>query len=242
MAFPPLLLPLFSLLLATLSLAQTPSAPPPTPEGPINITAILEKGGQYTTLIRLLNTTQVGDQINNQLNNSHDGMTVFAPTDNAFSNLPSGTLNNLNPQQQVQLILYHVAPKYYSRADLLTVSNPVRTQASGQDGGVWGLYFSGEGNQVNVSTGVVETQINNALRQEAPLAVYEVDKVLIPKEFSEAKAPVASPPPPTNTSTGSNTTKSTGAAAEAPASGSGRLQMGVGLVVGVWLFCMGLLS
>ena len=214
MAFPTLLLPLLSLLLVTLSLAQTPSAPAPTPEGPINVTAILEKGGQYTTLIRLLNSTQVGNQIDNQLNNSHDGMTLFAPTDNAFSNLPSGTLNNLNPQQQVQLILYHVAPKYYSRADLLTVSNPVRTQASGQDGGVWGLYFSAEGNQVNVSTGVVETQINNALRQETLFAVYQVDKVLIPKEFTEAKLPWVSPPPPNTTSTGFNTMKSTGAVAE----------------------------
>ncbi|XP_057506599.1 fasciclin-like arabinogalactan protein 9 [Actinidia eriantha] len=217
MAFSPLfsLLSLISLLLAPPFLAQTPSTPAPTPGGPINITAILEKGGQYATLIHLINYSQMGDQINNQLNNSHDGMTIFAPTDNAFTNLPAGTLNTLNTmQQQVQLILYHVAPKYYSRVDLLTVSNPIRTQASSHEGIFWGLYFSGEGNQINVSTEVVETQINNALRQETPLAVYQVDKVLIPKEFTEAKLPWVSPPPPNTTSTGFNTMKSTGAAVE----------------------------
>ncbi|KAL0302101.1 UNVERIFIED_CONTAM: Fasciclin-like arabinogalactan protein 6 [Sesamum angustifolium] len=121
-------------------------------------------------------------------------MTVFAPTDNAFNNLPSGTLNNLTDQQHVQLVLYHICPKYYSLDSLLTVSNPVRTQASGQDGGVFGLNFTGQGNQVNVSTGIVEVPLYNALRKDFPLAVYQVDKVLLPEEFYEAKAPAASPP------------------------------------------------
>ncbi|KAI8008206.1 Fasciclin-like arabinogalactan protein 6 [Camellia lanceoleosa] len=218
--------------------AQSPSAPSPSPSGPINITDILVKGGQYNILIRLLTSTQVANQINNQVNNSNDGMTVFAPTDNAFSNLPSGTLNNLSAQQQVQLVLYHVLPKYYSLPDLLTVSNPVRTQASGQDGGVFGLDFSGAGSQVNVSTGIVETIVNTALRSNFPLAVYSLDKVLLPKEFYEAKAPA--PAPTTNvTSSSSNSTKSA-ASPPSPASGSGRLQMRVGLVASIVLFCMGL--
>uniref|UniRef100_A0A5B7BDD3 Putative fasciclin-like arabinogalactan protein 6 n=1 Tax=Davidia involucrata TaxID=16924 RepID=A0A5B7BDD3_DAVIN len=223
--------------------AQSPSAPAPAPSGPINITAILDKGGQYTIFIRLLTqATQVASQINNQLNSSTEGMTVFAPTDNAFNNLPAGTLNDLSTQQQIQLVLYHVLPKYYSLANLLTVSNPVRTQATGQDGGVFGLNFTGQANQVNVSTGVVETQVNNALRQDFPLAVYQVDKVLLPLEFTEAKPPAAAPPPANTTTAGdSNTTKTT--AAEPPAlNDSGRMTAGLGLVAGVGLFCMGLLS
>ncbi|NBH76537.1 hypothetical protein D3Z29_11850, partial [Rodentibacter pneumotropicus] len=58
-------------------------------------------------------------------------------------NLPAGTLNKLTNQQQVQLVLYHICPKYYSLTDLTSVSNPVRTQATGQDGGVFGLNFTG---------------------------------------------------------------------------------------------------
>ncbi|KAA8526335.1 hypothetical protein F0562_008462 [Nyssa sinensis] len=220
-------------------LAQSPSAPAPSPSGPINITAILDKGGQYTTFIRFLTqTTQVADQINNQLNSSSEGLTVFAPTDNAFTNLPAGTLNKLTTQQQVELILYHVLPKYYSLADLLTVSNPVRTQATGQDGGVFGLNFTGQASQVNVSTGVVETQVNNALRQDFPLAVFEVDKVLLPLDFYEAKPPAAAPPAAnTATSSNSNTTKTKGAGP--PSNDSGRINVGLGLVTGLGLLCMG---
>lgn len=218
--------------------AQTPSAPAPGPSGPINITGILERGGQYNTFIQFLRETQVGNQINNQVNTSTEGMTVFAPTDNAFTNLPAGTLNRLTNQQQVQLVQYHVLPRYYSLSTLLTVSNPVRTQASGQDGGVFGLNFTGQGSQVNVSTGMVETFVNNALRQSFPLAVYQVDRVLLPLEFYQAKPP--GPPPSVNTTNATRPTQDP--QAEPPSSASARLNinMGFGLVGAVSLFCMGL--
>ncbi|KAL6973949.1 hypothetical protein U1Q18_028133, partial [Sarracenia purpurea var. burkii] len=94
-----------------------------------------------------------------------------------------------------------------------------------KNGGVFGLFFSGENSQVNVSIGIIEAQVNNALRQEAPLAVYEADKVLVPKEFSKAKAPA---PPPL--------------AVYTIISESGRLRVGLGLVAGFGLFSMGLIS
>jgi hypothetical protein len=37
--------------------------------------------------------------------------------------------------------------------------------------------------QANISTGVVETTITNALYQDFPLAVYTVDKVLLPPDL-----------------------------------------------------------
>ncbi|XP_022762181.1 LOW QUALITY PROTEIN: fasciclin-like arabinogalactan protein 6 [Durio zibethinus] len=213
----------------------------PLPTGPFNFTGILDKNGQYTNFLRLLADTQVGSQIQNQLNSTSEGFTVFAPTDNAFNNLKAGTINSLDEQQKVQLVLYHVLPKYYSLNDLEFVSNPVRTQATGQDGRVFGLNFTGQNNQINVSTGIVETQINNALTQQKPLAVYQVDKVLLPVEFYEANSPAAAPSPATKkSSAGSNSTTST---ADGPAgSGSRGRNMGLGLVVGLALACMGYLS
>ncbi|MED6121859.1 hypothetical protein PIB30_034090 [Stylosanthes scabra] len=189
-------------------------APAPSPSGPINITAILEKAGQYTALIKILKDTQQLTQIQSQLKSNSQGSSLFAPTDNAFQNLPSGALNGLSDDQKVQLILYHVTPKYYSLSDLTTVSNPVRTQAP------WGLNFTGgQGNQVNVSSGAVETAINNALRQQFPLAVYQVDKVLWPVAFTaDAKSPSPAPAPKKG-SKGAGTT--TGGAADASPSPSG---------------------
>ncbi|XAR49577.1 hypothetical protein NMG60_11032827 [Bertholletia excelsa] len=250
MASTPLSLPslssLFFLLLAITHIqAQSPSAPAPSPPGPDNITDILAEAKNYNFFIKLLTETQVGNQINTQVNNSADGMTVFAPTDGAFSALPPGYLNNLSTNQQVLLVQYHVLPKYYSLSDLQTVSNPVRTQANGEDGSNFGLYFSSSNNQVTVSTGIVETPVNNALNKDSHLAVYQVDKVLMPKQFSEAKAPAPAPPNTTSPAAGTNknsTRSSSSSAAEPPSNDSGRLQMRLGLVAGLGLLCMGLFS
>ncbi|XP_077249634.1 fasciclin-like arabinogalactan protein 6 [Tasmannia lanceolata] len=178
--------------------AQSTLAPAPS-ASPLNLTAILEKGGQYNIFMRLLSTTQIDSQIINQLNNSNQGLTLFAPTDNAFNSLKPGTLNSLSPQQQVALILYHILPKYYSLQMFDTISNPERTQASGNDGGLYYLNFTTipNTNQVNISTGIVTTQINNALYSQPPLAVYEVDKVLLPIDLFGTKPPSAAPSPPT---------------------------------------------
>lgn len=226
---------------------QAQTAPAPAPSGPINITAILEKAGQYTFLIRLLNQTQQLTQIQTQLNSTSEGFTIFAPTDNAFQNLKSGAINDLSNEQQVQLILYHVIPKYLSLSDLLTVSNPVRTQASGKEGS-WGLKFTGQGNQVNVSTGVVTTPINNALRQQFPLAIYQVDKVLLPSELFGEKAPSSAPSPKSSKTTPSGT-PSTANEGGAPSpkssqkdSGAVGRNVGFGFIVGLGVICMGILS
>ncbi|MBA0620918.1 hypothetical protein Godav_006585 [Gossypium davidsonii] len=236
----PILLSLFLVFICGVS-AQT--APAPAPSGPLNFTGILDKNGQYTYFLQLLAQTQVGSQVQTQLKTTTEGFTVFAPTDNAFNNLKPGTVNNLDPQQKVQLVLYHVIPKYYSLNDLQFVSNPVRTQA-GQD---FGLNVTGLNNQVNVSSGVVETQINNALYQKKPLAIYQADKVLLPEEFFEAKSPAAAPSPATKkSSTGSKSNSRASATADEPASadnsGSTGRNMGLGFVVGLALACMGFLS
>lgn len=237
----PTLTAAFSFLLLFTPNTQAQTAPAPGPAGPLNFTGILDKNGQYTTFIRLLIQTQVASQITNQLNSSTEGLTVFAPTDNAFTSLKSGTLNNLTTQQQVALVLYHVLPKYYTLTSLLTVSNPVRTQATGQDGGAYGLNFTGSGNQVNVSSGVVETQINNALRQQFPLAVYQVDKVLLPNDLFGAKAPASAPPPAkTPSSSGSSNETATKAGSSPDNSDAGSIKSNAGFM-GLVFGMMGLL-
>ncbi|KAL2331661.1 hypothetical protein Fmac_019242 [Flemingia macrophylla] len=224
-------------------------APAPSPSGTLNLTAILEKGGQYTTLIRLLQETQQLTQIESQLKSNSQGFSLFAPTDNAFMNLKSGALNGLTDDQKVKLILFHVTPKYYSLSDLLTVSNPVRTQATEKEG-TWGLNFTGKGQQLNVSTGVVDTPVNNALREKFPLAVYQVDKVLLPLElFGEKdKTPSSSSAPSPKSSKTSPEIPSIANAGGAPSpsgdekNGGVGSNVGVGVVVGLALLCMGALS
>ena len=64
-------------------------APGPSPPGELNLTSILESGGQYSTLLRLLQATRISEQLTSQLKNSYDGLT---------------------DQQKIQLLLYTRCP------------------------------------------------------------------------------------------------------------------------------------
>jgi uncharacterized surface protein with fasciclin (FAS1) repeats len=60
------------------------------------MTAVLEKGGQYLTFMRLMKAMVQDAQLNSQLNgSSNDGHMVLTPTDTAFGGLKAGTLNSL---------------------------------------------------------------------------------------------------------------------------------------------------
>ncbi|KAK1409909.1 hypothetical protein QVD17_36438 [Tagetes erecta] len=181
--------------ITTTTLAQTAPAPAPGPPPPTNITKILEKASQFTTLLRLFSITKVGDQINTQLNNSKSGMTVFAPTDNAFSALSAGTLNSLSDQQKDELIQFHVLPTFISTTQFQTLSNPLRTQAGDSTFYNFPLNVTTSGNTVNLTTGVVNATVANTIYTDGSLAVYEVDKVLLPMNLFGPQPPAAAPAP-----------------------------------------------
>jgi len=163
-----------------------------TPAAP-NVTAVLEKGAQYSKFMRLMKSTQQDTQLNAQANSSDTGFTVFAPTDNAFDSLKPGTLNSLTQQEQVSLVQAHIVPTFYSMESFQTASNPVRTQASGADGPYTVNVTATSNSQVNVSTGIVTCLLGTALRDKKPLAVYSVDKVLLPYDLFGPKPPKSSP-------------------------------------------------
>ena len=99
---------------------------------------------------------------------------------------------------------------------------------------------------MNVSTGVVETQVNNALKDEMPLAVYQVDKVLLPEELFGTKSSKPSAPAPAKTpADGSKPTPSDAkepAASQDDTNAGGRINTGLSIVAGLALLCMGVLS
>ncbi|KAJ0084681.1 hypothetical protein Patl1_30726 [Pistacia atlantica] len=184
---------LIFLLHSTTTLAQPAAAP--APAGPTNVTKILEKAGQFTLLIRLMKATSVADQIDHQLNDSNNGMTLFAPSDNAFSGLSSGTLNSLNDQQKVALIQFHVIPSYITVSQFQTMSNPIRTNAGDSSPYKYPLNVTTFGNSVNISTGITNTSVSGTVYTDGQLAVYQVDKVLLPWDLFGAKPPAPAPAP-----------------------------------------------
>ncbi|XP_068669219.1 fasciclin-like arabinogalactan protein 11 [Aristolochia californica] len=216
------------------------SSPAPAPPGPTNISAILEKAGQFTTLLRLLRVTQIADQINTQLNNSNQGLTLFAPPDNAFSSLQAGTLNSLTDQEKVSLVQFHILPTFLSVSQFQTVSNPVRTQAGNSAAGEYPLNVTTSGNQVNVSTGVDDATVANTIYTDGQLAIYQVDKVLLPLDIFGSKSPAPAPSPLKKPKKGSDSSDS----ASAPASDDGTTDAsGVGPgTVTVWPVAMAVLA
>ncbi|KAA8518763.1 hypothetical protein F0562_016463 [Nyssa sinensis] len=171
-------------LLAPLALAPTTNSP--------NIYTILKKASQFSTFLQLLKITQVGDQINIQLS-KNQRLTVFAPPDNAFGNLKSGTLNKLTDQQQSELMQFHVLTSFFSGSQFQTVSNPLPTEAG--SGGRFPLNVTTSGNSVNITTGVVNATVTHTIYSDNQLAVYQVDKVLLTYDIFGPPTPAAAPAP-----------------------------------------------
>ncbi|CAK8530769.1 unnamed protein product [Lathyrus sativus] len=188
---------------ATPAPAAAPTKPlvPSLPQSPSSsdsssgqdIIKILRKAKSFNTLIRLLKTTQIINQINAQLvTTKSGGLTILAPDDGAFSQLKAGYFNSLGERQQKELIQFHVLPVYVSSSNFDSLSNPVLTLASDSPSG-YQMNVTAYGNNVNISTGSVNATLTGIVYSDKTLAIYHVDKVLIPLDFSKPKALAPAP-------------------------------------------------
>ncbi|XP_058735818.1 fasciclin-like arabinogalactan protein 11 [Vicia villosa] len=174
-------------------------APSPLiPKGPtIDIISILQKAKRFSVLIRLLKTTQLINQLNSQLVSSSGsgGLTIFAPEDSDFSKLKAGFLNSLSDRQKVELLQFHTLASFISISNFDTLTNPVQTQA-GDDARLQLNVTTYGGNQVSMATGAVNASVTGTVYTDSKLAIYQVDKVLLPLDLVlPAKAPALAPAP-----------------------------------------------
>ncbi|XP_014493902.1 fasciclin-like arabinogalactan protein 11 [Vigna radiata var. radiata] len=173
------------------TLPQSPDSPDSVPD---DITRILKKAKMFSTLIRLLKTTEIINNVNSQLITAKTGgITILAPDDSAFSNLKAGFLNSLNEGQKIELVQFHILPQFVSSSNFDSLSNPVQTVA-GKDPVRLPLNVNALGNSVNISTGVVNATILGVVYSDNKLGIYHVDKVLLPLDFfATSKAPALAP-------------------------------------------------
>ncbi|MED6216452.1 hypothetical protein PIB30_007797 [Stylosanthes scabra] len=178
----------------------TPSgAPTPTitvPKGPIiDIVQILTKAKRFSVLIRLLKTTQLVNQLNSQLvGTSSGGLTLFAPEDSAFSKLKPGFLNSLTDRQKVELLQFHSLSSAIAISNFDTLTNPVQTQAGDDPQRLQLNVTTYGGSQVNMATGAVNATVTGTVYSDNKLAIYQVDKVLVPLDLVlPAKSPAPAP-------------------------------------------------
>lgn len=126
------------------------------------------EAGSFTTLVGALNSTGLTSTLKYK-----GDYTVFAPTDAAFSALPSGLLNSLSNDQLAEILTYHVANGEVFSQDL-SAEQSVGT-LSGQN-----VFITADGSNVTVNgnSGVVTPNIDVANG-----VIHAVDQVLLPDAY-----------------------------------------------------------
>ena len=114
------------LVAGTLS-AQDPASPSPSPSaspvGPVpaaakeDLISVIKTAGNFKTFLKALEAADLTATLQKP-----GPLTVFAPTDTAFSKMPAGNLDELlkpeNKAKLVKLLSYHLAPGKLTAADL----------------------------------------------------------------------------------------------------------------------------
>ncbi len=125
--------------------------------------------GDFTTLVTAIKAAGLVDTLKGK-----GPFTVFAPTDEAFAKLPSGTVEDLlkpeNKQKLVSILTYHVVPGEVMASEVVKLSNA--KTVNGQ-----ALTITVEGEMVMVdSAKVVKTDIecSNGV-------IHVIDAVVLPK-------------------------------------------------------------
>ncbi|KAL1289002.1 hypothetical protein AAHE18_20G024700 [Arachis hypogaea] len=218
---------------------RTHRSGPKTPT--IDIIQILKKAKRFSVLIRLLETTQLINQLNSQLVTSGSGgLTLFAPEDTAFSKLKPGFLNSLSDRKKVELLQFHTLSSFISISNFDTLTNPVQTQAGDDPQRLQLNVTTYGGSQVSMTTGAVNASITGTVYTDSKLAIYQVDKVLLPLDVvlpAKAPAPAPGKAKADKTKPSSSSSSSSGEGKASPTEGSSNggeskgMWMGVVLVV-----------
>ncbi|KAK7256654.1 hypothetical protein RIF29_30108 [Crotalaria pallida] len=165
------------------------TAPPPSSD--LNITALLEKHGAKTFSSLIVSS----GVIKTYQSTADKGLTIFAPTDEAFKAKDVPDLNKLTNADVVSLLQYHAAPKYIPYGSLKTAKDPISTLAT-NGAEKFDITVSVAGESVTLHTGVDSSRVADNVLDSTPLSIYTVDNVLLPSElFAKSPSPAPAPAP-----------------------------------------------
>ncbi|XP_057980285.1 fasciclin-like arabinogalactan protein 8 [Malania oleifera] len=171
------------------------SAPAPSGSN-VNLTALLVKAG-CKTFASLITSTGVIKTYESAVDN---GLTIFAPTDEAFKAVGTPDISKLTNADTISLLLYHAIGSYYPTGALKSQKDPLTTLAS-KSAGKFDLTVSTAGDEVKLKTGVDSSRIAQTLLDSTPLCIFTVDHLLLPTElFGKSPSPAPAPGPKAKTS------------------------------------------
>lgn len=184
-------------------------APAPAPRY-VDLAALLDVAGPFHTFLGYLQKTKVIETFQAQANKTDEGITIFVPKDSAFAALKKSTFSNLTGDQLKTLLLYHAFPKYYPLAQFRNLSslNPVNTFA----GSPYTLNLTDDMGSISVESMWSKPKISSSVYATKPIAVYSINKVLLPMQLFSKDPPLAPAPAPAPESGASDIAPSPGSA------------------------------
>ncbi len=133
-----------------------------------NIIATLKASGEFTTLLKALDATNLTGLIS-----THPNLTLFAPTDVAFAALPPGQLDTLmkSPTQLQAILTYHLVATTIKEGD-------VKGHAAGQ-------VMTADKKNITLDGSGPMVKVNDATALQSAVAasngeIFPIDKVLTP--------------------------------------------------------------
>jgi uncharacterized surface protein with fasciclin (FAS1) repeats len=161
-------------------LAASESRPPAA----VNITRVLADARAFNVAASMLEASGVAAEFEDDERGA--GITVFAPTDDAFAGLPAGDrLQSLPADRKAVVLRFHVLHSYYPLGSLESIVNPVQPTLATEfsNAGRFTLNITRANGSVAIDTGVVQATITRTVFDQNPVAVFAVSKVLLPKEM-----------------------------------------------------------
>ncbi|XWS77170.1 hypothetical protein CRYUN_Cryun01aG0238700 [Craigia yunnanensis] len=166
------------------------TAPAPSASD-VNITGLLEKAGCKTFASLLISS----DVLKSYESAIDKGLTIFAPSDEAFKAEGVPDLSKLTNADQVSLIEYHASPDYKPKGTLKTTKDPVNTLAT-NGARKFDLTVTTAGDSVTLHTGVGSSRVAETVFDSPPFVIFTVDNVLLPSElFGKSPSPAPAPEP-----------------------------------------------
>ncbi|KAJ8553891.1 hypothetical protein K7X08_024569 [Anisodus acutangulus] len=165
----------------------------------LNITKTLIDGHNFNVAASMLTASGVEEEFENDEGGA--GITLFVPTDQAFTNLSSSMMfQSLPAEEKADVLRFHVLHSYYPLGSLQSIVNPIQlTLATEQNGaGSFTLNISRVNGLLLIQTGIVKASVTLTVFDQNPVAIFST--VLLPKEFFannsiEANKPSLADPP-----------------------------------------------
>ncbi|XP_050214066.1 fasciclin-like arabinogalactan protein 4 [Mercurialis annua] len=169
----------------------------------LNITKALIDGHNFFVAASMLSASGVVDEF--EADERGAGITLFVPTDAAFSDLPENiNIQSLPAEKKAVVLKFHVLHSYYPLGSLESIVNPLQptlaTEATGA--GSYTLNISRVNGSVAIDTGIVQASVTQTVFDQNPVAIFGVSKVLLPREIFD-KSQVVNSNKPKNTVMGS---------------------------------------